>query len=243
MLRKTFLLLIVLLAVSAITFAQPDSLVSADSIAGPATWGNDRTWIINNLNDEVRLTSGMLTIQAGTTVKFAVDNSLIIDGGATLTASGTEENPITFCGTTSSIGSWGSIKFNGDTLAIATGTFRHCVIKHGGDQETAYQNPSGPIVLWEYATVEVDSCEIDSCLGAAVGVAHGDQEYNNSILVEYSTIYQCGKGVSITDQNPSSRPQIKNNVIMAISGNGDLDGIGEKLGTDGSFLNTDNILI
>ncbi len=222
MLRKTFLLLIVLFTVNAIAFAQPDSLVSND-FSGPATWGNNRTWIINNANDVVHLTSGTLTIQAGTTVKFAEDNSLIVDSIATLTAIGNSENWITFTSNeeTPSAGAWGMVRI-GNTAAnddTATGTFSHCLFEYGGGATTdpVAQDDWGMLHAGGYADISVDTCVFHSSATAAIEIGH--QPHHNTFDVRDCEIYNCQSGILSADQAPDLGDE--NNL--------------EKLGTDGSF--------
>lgn len=101
--------------------------------------------------------------------------SLIIDGGATLTAEGTSARPITFTSNSlnPAVGDWGSIEFAGATGVdnLATGIFDNCILEYGGDlEEDQHVDISGPIVLYDFSDVTVTDSYIGDCRGSGIGV-------------------------------------------------------------------------
>jgi subtilisin family serine protease len=102
------------------------------------TWTNDRTYIVDN---DAGIAAGeTLTIQPGTTVRFAGNYSLSVAG--TLIADGAEEQPIRFTSNQANpaAGDWGQIKFLDSSVDAAfdgTGNYtggsilRYTIIEFG----------------------------------------------------------------------------------------------------------------
>ena len=157
-LQKICFLFVILVGLSSGTVLAQTNTIRFDFVG--YTFDNDTTYIIDDFDEVniVHITSGTLTIPAGTTIKFAEDNSLIIDAGAIISATGNSANKVTFTGTVQTpAGYWHSIKFDGDDDEnVAEGYFEHCVFKYGGVTEVGINDASGPIVVssWSYVTVE-----------------------------------------------------------------------------------------
>ncbi len=232
-----------------------------DDLPGSVTWTTGGNPYILNPNGNISnpgaitLLSGTLTIEPGVVVKFNDnygDFSLIINGGATLTAAGTSNSPITF---TSSTGTgaddWGSIKFMGAAGAgnRATGTFDNCIIQYGGDiEESQSTNISGPIVLYEYADVTVTDCEIGDSYGSGIGVDYSTIAGFNTLDAIGNLIYNCQNGILISDHGVTIQQTIANNTIIGMvsradNGN-DGNGIYIDFGVDVTdFAVTNNTII
>lgn len=112
----------------------PGITTAPATISGNMTWTSDRLYLVNG---NTGITAGStLTIQPGTTVRFAPNANLLVQG--TLIANGTAEQKIIFTGT-SGAASWGQIRLENAVPAtfdkqgnyLSGSLLRHSVIEGG----------------------------------------------------------------------------------------------------------------
>lgn len=94
--------------------------VAGGDLAGPITWEAQNTYILDGY---VFVTSGKLTIEAGTVVKGENGSALVITKEATLDAQGTAAKPIVFTSnkTPATPGDWGGLVMLGKAPINVTG--------------------------------------------------------------------------------------------------------------------------
>lgn len=120
-------------------------------------------------------TPAILTIEAGTTIRFSEGAQLMVGyGGSTggLIAVGTEQSPITFTSAAASPqpGDWHQINF-ADGAVDAQSRLEHCIIEYGG--RGGYGN-----ILVIDALPTISACAIGH--GASHGIYLGGGEYPNA---------------------------------------------------------------
>lgn len=149
------------------------------------------TVVINN--DLTIGSNTILDIAASTTVKFAPNASLIING--TLNVNGTSGNPVTFTRSGSS-GTWDGIRFNSGS----SGTITYATIDYA--TKGVYVNNTN--------NVTIDNCTIRNFTEQGVYAS------NSSLTVQNSTIQNpSGASHGIYLLGGSSNPMITGNTITA----------------------------
>jgi hypothetical protein len=144
------------------------SLVGMDNITGTVTLSNNFSYTIRN--DITVSSTGVLNIEAGTTLKFCEDKELMVHGD--LCINGTKESPVIFTSDDPNAGRgyWDGVKaYNGG----------------GINANNLHVFNANAAVAGEYATITLDSCLIkDNFYGFMVSNCTG----NNSCTIENSTI-------------------------------------------------------
>lgn len=127
--------------------------VSAD-ISASETWSG-----VVKLTGEIELRDGVtLTIEKGTTILADANAKLVVGDtldDSTINAVGTKDEPIRFCGSTDSPGSWQGVELGKETQAASVLSFVS-IENAGADEEPA---------LKVLAPVRLDTVEISSCAG------------------------------------------------------------------------------
>ncbi len=98
-------------------------------LTGAHVWENSGVPYVMVGSAEVA-TGATLIVEPGVEVQFRQNQSLRIAGK--LTAIGTSDQPITFTGSTKTIGWWSGLDVNGDLFHPASAQFDHVVIEYGG---------------------------------------------------------------------------------------------------------------
>ena len=111
---------------------------------------SDETWSagIHFIDGYIYINNGaILTIEAGSVIKFAEDAALVVQTNSGLIADGTTAS-ITFTGQTAQNGYWRFINYDSDALN-ASCKLINCVIEYGG----GYSNQSAQLIIENNATV------------------------------------------------------------------------------------------
>ena len=151
------------------------------NITTSETWASG----IHIIQGTVYVSNGaILTIQAGSIIKFNKDASIIVQTNSGLIADGTT-GAITFTGFATENGYWRFIQFNDDALN-ASCKLINCVIEYGG----GYSNSSASLIINNDATVNNCLIRYSSSNGAIIDDAARPSFTNNTItLNDASPIY------------------------------------------------------
>ncbi len=101
-----------------------------------------------------------LTIAAGTEFVMAADAEFLFgwnSGSVTVTAVGTEAEPIRICGSVAEPGSWGSIEFGPNVVSASE--FKYVEIQNGGGEG---------VVMTIRTPVQVENCTFSDYAGTAI---------------------------------------------------------------------------
>ncbi len=212
--RKVFLLVVTLFFVTSLSMATniPGGNYNA-STAWPDGWtdgGNPY-----NINGDVNIIGGTLTIDEGVEVVFTGGYSLTVNGGATLNAAGEEGNRVIFTGSTETAGFWGSIILDGTPLSRATGDFDYCVFEYGGDG-IVNDNVAGALVGHDNANLYVNNCDFHDIDGAALGTGH-DGFFTVRVIARDNEIYRCSQGIHVMTPDDILSNEIIGNTILGIT--------------------------
>ncbi len=171
-----------------------------------------------------------LTIQPGTTCRFATDIELQIGHsgyGGELYATGTASNPIVFTSLDGSSGGWQGIYFDNYSDANgATSNLQHCIIENGNQYNMKCYYTTQPAIInnctiknsannglfFDYSTISVDNCTIENNQSSGIYCS------NSSPTITYSTIQNSGNhGFSLNSSSPQIwDTDINNNTEYAI---------------------------
>lgn len=160
-----------------VSAASPVVNVTTD-ITSSVTWTANKTYILTG--DIEVLNSSVLTIEAGTVIKFNAGASLSIgySSNATLIANGTAASPITF--TSSAVlpaaGAWEGLFFYSNTLSNTS--LSYCNIQYAGSNT-------------QYGAINITSCDI----------AINNCTISNSNSYGIKTYYSNSKGGFVTFTN------------------------------------------
>lgn len=136
-----------------------DRLVHQDSTLTLSDRGAGVDYIIN-CRASVR---GDLIIEPGVTIQFGSSGALDVTGS--LSAVGTNSNPIVFTGEDKVPGSWGFIAFDSDDVK---NRLEYCTIEYGGAYRFSSNDDFGNVILISDARMEISNCTIRN--GAEYGV-------------------------------------------------------------------------
>ncbi len=156
-----------------------------------------------------------LIIHYGSTVEFEGHYHIRVEYDATLTATGTDNEPVIFTADTPQHeypGFWNALIAEGSSENPATMNLTNCEIRYGGEHETSFQNTSGPVRANNYCTVIVDNCYIHHNWGDGVGVNY-DTRPNNLLQVKDTKIEECETGTKLA--SPADESYFKRNRITA----------------------------
>ena len=185
MIRKTWLIALALLFSFGIAQAQ---VFVYNDITTAEIWPREHYIIMNDITIYTSL-----SIQSGSTVSFAGDFSIYVDGGASFTAYRTT---FTSLSGVPQAGDWGSIEFTWDNTNLSTGRFTYCEFYYGGDFENDITDLSGPMVV-NNGDVNVVNCTFKHNLGSAVSVR---DEFMSSLYMSGLLIEDCQIGVKLYSQ-------------------------------------------
>jgi len=173
-------------------------LISSGGFGNSATISNDVSWdnldVPYRVGKSLRLTSGTLTLEAGTTIEF--ENGKYIDVGdsdqAGLHAVGNPSNPILFTGVTKAAGAWGGIIF--DDTQNPLNEIGHATIEYG-----ASQNAEGAIYMWGEPVLHVHDVVFKDLLSCVFYAAPSTSNPNTKLTDSNNTYsdnvggaYKCG---------------------------------------------------
>lgn len=137
-----------------------------ENITESETWESGKTYVIDGT---IRV-SGNITIEPGTTIEFMQDATLEFaywdDDYSTVTAIGTEDEPIIFTSASTSpqAGDYNGLNF----FAGANNcVFKHCVFEYGGKNEY-----NGSIYI-EDTSVEFSNCQFNNISNNAIVLNYG----------------------------------------------------------------------
>jgi hypothetical protein len=138
------------------------TMISSPTITTNTTWGPtgnpaDTEYLVTV---DVTVTSNaILTIQPGTTIRFASGKYLRMGGGTpgSLIADGTPVDPVVFTGESATPGYWDGLWFPDNSDALGAGSvLDNCVIEYGG-------SGAGALILCQSTTTPtMTACAIDS---------------------------------------------------------------------------------
>ncbi len=167
------------------------------------------------------LVAGHLEIEPGVAVIFIGDYTLTIDGGASISAYGIEENQILFDSESDYHYFW-QIVLQGDPDAhfpqdiYSTGFFYYCEFANGGVENREGDLPSygGVICCSSYTNLEVNNCTFHDNNGSAVNCTGA--HYNLSIM--NNLIYHHQSGIRVAGKSGSNFGSriIRNSILEPI---------------------------
>ncbi len=210
--RKYLVVIVTLLAFSIPGWALDITEDIDGTNANLTTWGDQAGEDIVYISPDggattISVLNGVdLEIYPGVEVRFTGEYSLIIDGGATLTAEGTVSDSITFTSSTHIPGAWGQIIFEGDNAATrAVGNFQYCTVEYGGDPDSSSYPDGAAILAYGYATLRVENSTIRYCDGTGLGAHYVGNPNPDSVYFNHNQIYGCSQEfVHTIDEHVSS---------------------------------------
>jgi len=235
MVRRISSIVLLIIAISSYTIAQETPL--------SGEFGPGATIPINN--NRYVPTGQSLIIYYGSTVQFNGPFHIRVEGNATLTATGTEEQPVLFTSPPGNPtpGYWHALIADGTLLNHAVMTLTNCEIRYGGEHEADPRFASGVIRCLHPCEVVITDCFIHDNWGEGVGTDHGGANENHleltdcrienceigvklvlpdaNTVVKRNWIESCVLGMRLhTDPNLPSEPIVANNIIKNCQGNG-----------------------